>query len=61
LSLGVGEVQHGSSLSVTDAVGVMPNALYTYFARKAAIRDAVLDDLLGDVRRRQRVRTHPLA
>jgi TetR/AcrR family tetracycline transcriptional repressor len=36
---------------LADAVGVMPNALYTYFADKAAILDAVLDDLLGDVRR----------
>jgi TetR/AcrR family transcriptional regulator, tetracycline repressor protein len=30
---------------------VMPNALYTYLADKAAILDAVLDDLLGDVKR----------
>jgi AcrR family transcriptional regulator len=38
------------------AVGVMPNALYTYLADKGAILDAVLDDLLGDVKRpRQRV------
>jgi hypothetical protein len=29
----------------------MPNALYTYVADKAAILDAVLDDLLGDVKR----------
>src|SRR5215211_7873712 len=36
---------------LADAVGVMPNALYTYFADKAAILDAVLDGLLGDVRR----------
>ncbi|MGH2381876.1 MAG: TetR/AcrR family transcriptional regulator C-terminal domain-containing protein [Candidatus Limnocylindria bacterium] len=28
---------------------VMPNALYTHFPDKAAILDAVLDDLLGDV------------
>jgi TetR/AcrR family transcriptional regulator, tetracycline repressor protein len=36
---------------LADAVGVMPNALYTYFADKAAILDAVLDDLLGDLKR----------
>jgi TetR/AcrR family transcriptional regulator, tetracycline repressor protein len=36
---------------LADAVGVMPNALYTYFQDKAAILDAVLDDLLGDVER----------
>ena len=36
---------------LADAVGVMPNALYTYFADKAAILDAVVDDLLGDVKR----------
>jgi AcrR family transcriptional regulator len=35
------------------ALDVMPNALYTYFPDKAAILDAVLDDLLGDVRRRR--------
>ena len=35
---------------LADALGVMPNALYTYFVDKAAILDAVLDDLLGDVR-----------
>jgi TetR/AcrR family transcriptional regulator, tetracycline repressor protein len=35
---------------LADAVGVMPNALYTYFADKAAILDAVLDDLLGDLK-----------
>jgi TetR/AcrR family transcriptional regulator, tetracycline repressor protein len=33
------------------ALGVMPNALYTYFPDKASILDAVLDDLLGDVER----------
>jgi AcrR family transcriptional regulator len=36
---------------LADALGVMPNALYTYFRDKAAILDAVLDDLLGDVER----------
>jgi TetR/AcrR family tetracycline transcriptional repressor len=36
---------------LADALGVMPNALYTYFPDKAAILDAVLDDLLGDVER----------
>jgi AcrR family transcriptional regulator len=33
------------------ALGVMPNALYTYLPDKAAILDAVLDDLLGEVER----------
>jgi TetR/AcrR family tetracycline transcriptional repressor len=36
---------------LASALGVMPNALYTYFPDKAAILDAVLDDLLGDVKR----------
>jgi AcrR family transcriptional regulator len=34
---------------LADAVGTMPNALYTYFPDKAAILDAVLDDLLGEL------------
>jgi TetR/AcrR family transcriptional regulator, tetracycline repressor protein len=36
---------------LADSLGVMPNALYTYFPDKAAILDAVLDDLLGDIER----------
>ncbi len=36
---------------LADALGVMPNALYTYFPDKAAILDAVLDDVVGDVSR----------
>jgi TetR/AcrR family transcriptional regulator, tetracycline repressor protein len=36
---------------LADVLGVRPNALYTYFPDKAAILDAVLDDLLGDVER----------
>jgi TetR/AcrR family transcriptional regulator, tetracycline repressor protein len=36
---------------LASALGVMPNALYTYFPDKASILDAVLDDLLGDVER----------
>jgi TetR/AcrR family transcriptional regulator, tetracycline repressor protein len=49
-------VEHLSMRRLADAVGVMPNALYTYVADKGAILDAVLDDLLGDVKRpRQRV------
>jgi AcrR family transcriptional regulator len=36
---------------LADALGVMPNSLYTYFADKGAILDAVLDDLIGDVER----------
>src|SRR5215216_5352913 len=39
---------------LADALGVMPNALYTYFPDKAAILDDVLDDLLGDVKRPRR-------
>jgi TetR/AcrR family tetracycline transcriptional repressor len=39
---------------LADDLGVMPNALYTYFPDKAAILDAVLDDLLGDVERPSR-------
>jgi TetR/AcrR family tetracycline transcriptional repressor len=37
--------------ALAGALGVMPNALYTYFPDKAAILDAVLDDLVGDVER----------
>jgi TetR/AcrR family transcriptional regulator, tetracycline repressor protein len=36
---------------LADSVGVMPNALYSYFPDKNAILDGVLDDLLGDVSR----------
>ena len=36
---------------LADPLGVLPNALYTYFPDKAGILDAVLDDLLGDVER----------
>jgi AcrR family transcriptional regulator len=36
---------------LAEALGVMPNALYTYFPDKSSILDAVLDDLLGDVAR----------
>jgi TetR/AcrR family transcriptional regulator, tetracycline repressor protein len=42
---------------LADGLGVMPNALYTYFPDKAAILDAVLDDLVGDVQHPQRRRT----
>jgi TetR/AcrR family tetracycline transcriptional repressor len=41
---------------LADALGVLPNALYTYFPDKASIVDAVLDDLIGDVER-----SHPNA
>jgi TetR/AcrR family tetracycline transcriptional repressor len=34
---------------LADTLGVMPNALYTYFPDKASILDAVLDDLIGNV------------
>jgi TetR/AcrR family tetracycline transcriptional repressor len=36
---------------LAEALGVMPNALYTYFPDKSSILDAVLDDLVGDVER----------
>jgi TetR/AcrR family tetracycline transcriptional repressor len=36
---------------LAESVGVMPNALYSYFPDKNAILDGVLDDLLGDVSR----------
>lgn len=39
---------------LAEAVGVMPNALYTYFPDKASILDAVLDDLVGNVERPRR-------
>jgi AcrR family transcriptional regulator len=39
---------------LAEALGVMPNALYTYFPDKASILDAVLDDLVGDVKRPRR-------
>src|SRR5919198_1505964 len=48
---GVGKL---SMRRLADAVGVMPNALYTCLANKGAILDAVLDDLLGDVKRPRR-------
>jgi TetR/AcrR family tetracycline transcriptional repressor len=38
---------------LAQALGVMPNTLYTYFPDKASILDAVLDDVLGDVKRPQ--------
>jgi TetR/AcrR family transcriptional regulator, tetracycline repressor protein len=44
-------VQSLTMRRLADALGVMPNALYTYFPDKNAILDAVLDDLLGDVER----------
>ncbi|MGH2713260.1 MAG: TetR/AcrR family transcriptional regulator C-terminal domain-containing protein [Thermoleophilaceae bacterium] len=45
-----GWLSYGRSPSA-GALGVMPNALYTYFPDKAAILDAVLDGLLGEVER----------
>jgi TetR/AcrR family tetracycline transcriptional repressor len=44
-------VESLSMRRLADALGVMPNALYTYFPNKGAILDAVLDDLVGDVER----------
>lgn len=42
-------IEQLSMRRLADALGVRPNALYTYFPDKGAIVDAVLDDLLGDV------------
>lgn len=36
---------------LAEALGVMPNALYTYLPSKDAILDAVLDDLIGEIER----------
>jgi AcrR family transcriptional regulator len=36
---------------LASALGVVPNAPYTYFLDKAASLDAVLDDLIGEVER----------
>jgi TetR/AcrR family tetracycline transcriptional repressor len=36
---------------LADALDVLPNTLYTYFPDKAALLDAILDDLIGDVQR----------
>jgi TetR/AcrR family transcriptional regulator, tetracycline repressor protein len=47
-------VQNLTMRRLADALGVMPNALYTYFPDKNAILDAVLDDLLGDIERSSR-------
>jgi TetR/AcrR family tetracycline transcriptional repressor len=44
-------VEKLSMRRLAETLGVMPNALYTYFPSKAAILDAVLDDLVGDVER----------
>jgi AcrR family transcriptional regulator len=48
----IAAVEGAEALSMrrlAEALGVMPNTLYTYFSDKAAILDAVLDDLVGDV------------
>jgi TetR/AcrR family transcriptional regulator, tetracycline repressor protein len=34
---------------LANALGVMPNALYSYFPHKEALLDALIDDLLGDI------------
>ncbi len=34
---------------LADALGVMPNALYTYYPTKDALLDALLDSLLGEI------------
>jgi AcrR family transcriptional regulator len=36
---------------LAEALGVMPNAVYTYLPSKDAILDAVVDDLIGQVER----------
>ena len=43
-------ISHGAIRS-QECGAIGPNAIYTYFPDKAAILDAVLDDLLGDVAR----------
>ena len=49
-----------SMRAVATAVGVAPNALYTYFRTKTALLHAVTDELLGRVDREQlRDRTRP--
>ena len=34
---------------LADALGVMPNSLYTYYPTKDALLDALLDSLLGEI------------
>jgi TetR/AcrR family tetracycline transcriptional repressor len=34
---------------LASELGVMPNALYSYFPHKEALLDALVDDLLGDI------------
>jgi TetR/AcrR family transcriptional regulator, tetracycline repressor protein len=34
---------------LANELGVMPNALYSYFPHKEALLDALIDDLLGDI------------
>jgi TetR/AcrR family transcriptional regulator, tetracycline repressor protein len=47
-------VEHGGVESLTmrglaDQLGVAPNSIYSHFADKAALVDAVLDDLLAEI------------
>jgi TetR/AcrR family transcriptional regulator, tetracycline repressor protein len=56
LAAAMGLLDHGgaaalSMRAVAAAVGVAPNALYTYFRTKSALLHAVTDELLGQVDR----------
>jgi TetR/AcrR family tetracycline transcriptional repressor len=44
-----GGVDAASVRSIASKVGVAPNAVYTYFADKAAIHKAIVERLLGEV------------
>jgi TetR/AcrR family tetracycline transcriptional repressor len=46
-----GGVEAASVRSIASAVGMAPNAVYTYFADKAAIHKAIVERLLGEVDR----------
>lgn len=40
---------HLTMRHLSDELGVMPNALYSYFPDKEALLDALLDELLGEI------------
>src|SRR6478735_7539498 len=44
-----GGVRAASIRSIAAGVGVAPNAIYTYYADKAAIHAAIVERLLGEV------------
>ena len=39
--------------AVANELGVLPNALYTYFPEKLALLDALLNSLVGEILRRR--------